>query len=150
MQLIKAIYQSSLEDYIMPKERLIQFSLHGNDTGSLCAYDSSDLVPFDIKRVFTVIAKEHQIRGNHAHKKCTQLLVCVSGEIEVVCDNGSEKSVYLLSNMGQGLLIPAGIWASEKYICENSVLMVLCDRGYELDDYIHNYEDFKIIKEMSF
>lgn len=127
----------------MPIEKLIQFSLHENDTGSLCAYESGDLVPFDIKRIFTVIANENEIRGNHAHKKCSQLLVCVSGEIEVVCENGLEKSVYHLSNMGQGLLIPAGIWASEKYILEGSVLMVLCDRGYESDDYIHDYEGFK-------
>jgi dTDP-4-dehydrorhamnose 3,5-epimerase-like enzyme len=127
----------------MPIEKLIQFSLHVNENGSLCAYESSDLVPFDIKRIFTVVAKENDIRGNHAHKKCSQLLVCVSGEIEVNCDNGAKKSIYHLDNMGQGLLIPAGIWASQKYICEDSVLMVLCDRGFESDDYIHDYEDFE-------
>ena len=45
--------------------------------------------------------------------------------------------------MGKGLLIPAGIWAFEKYINEGSVLMVLCDQAYEKDDYIFNYEEFK-------
>ena len=127
----------------MPIERLIQFSMHADDSGSLCAYESGDMVPFDIKRIFTVAAKENEVRGNDAHKICSQLLVCVSGKIEVVCDNGTDESVYQLDNMGQGLLIPPGIWASEKYISAGSVLMVLCDRGYESDDYIQDYEDFK-------
>ena len=123
--------------------KLIKFSLHANDASSLCVYESGDLVPFEIKRVFTVNAKENVIRGNHAHKKCSQLLVCVSGEIEVTTDNGIEKTVFKLSNLAQGLLIPAGIWASEKYISEGSILMVLCDSYYDADDYVYDYEDFK-------
>jgi len=123
--------------------KLIKFSLHANDASSLCVYESGDLVPFEIKRVFTVNAKENVIRGNHVHKKCSQLLVCVSGEIEVTTDNGIEKTVFKLSNLDQGLLIPAGIWASEKYIGEGSILMVLCDSYYDADDYVYDYEDFK-------
>jgi hypothetical protein len=45
--------------------------------------------------------------------------------------------------MGKGLLIPSSIWASQKYIHEGSVLMVLCDRIYDKNDYIFNYEEFK-------
>jgi len=127
----------------MPIVKLIKFSLHANDTSSLCVYESGDLVPFEIKRVFTVNAKENVIRGNHAHKKCSQLLVCISGEIEVTTDNGIEKTVFKLSNLAQGLIIPAGIWASEKYISEGSILMVLCDSYYDADDYVYDYEDFK-------
>jgi hypothetical protein len=70
-------------------------------------------------------------------------LVCVSGEIEIICDDGLNQRIYRLSEMGKGLLIPAGIWATEKYINEGSVLMVLCDRIYDKNDYIFNYEEFK-------
>ena len=127
----------------MLKEKIIQFEVHSNSSGNLCVYESDDGVPFDIKRIFTVMAKKNEIRGNHAHKICQQLLVCVSGEIEVTCDDGLNQRIYRLSEMGKGLLIPAGIWASEKYINEGSVLMVLCDQAYEKNDYIFNYEEFK-------
>jgi len=127
----------------MLKEKIIQFEVHSNSTGNLCVYESDDGVPFDIKRIFTVMAKKNEIRGNHAHKICQQLLVCVSGEIEVICDDGLNQRTYRLSEMGKGLLIPPGIWASEKYINEGSVLMVLCDQAYEKNDYIFNYEEFK-------
>ena len=127
----------------MLKEKIIQFEVHSNSSGNLCVYESDDGVPFDIKRIFTVMAKKNEIRGNHAHKICQQLLVCVSGEIEVICDDGLNQRIYRLSEMGKGLLIPPGIWASEKYINEGSVLMVLCDQAYEKNDYIFNYEEFK-------
>ena len=97
----------------------------------------------NLKRVFFLKAKKNCFRGNHAHKICQQLLVCVSGEIEVICDDGLNQRIYRLSEMGKGLLIPPGIWASEKYINEGSVLMVLCDQAYEKNDYIFNYEEFK-------
>jgi len=127
----------------MLKEKIIQFEVHSNSSGNLCVYESDDGVPFDIKRIFTVMAKKNEIRGNHAHKICQQLLVCVSGEIEVICDDGLNQRIYRLSEMGKGLLIPPRIWASEKYINEGSVLMVLCDQAYEKNDYIFNYEEFK-------
>ena len=127
----------------MLKEKIIQFEVHSNSSGNLCVYESDDGVPFDIKRIFTVMAKKNEIRGNHAHKICQQLLVCVSGEIEVICDDGLNQRIYRLSEMGKGLLIPAGMWATEKYINEGSVLMVLCDRIYDKNDYIFNYEEFK-------
>jgi len=127
----------------MLKEKIIQFEVHSNSSGNLCVYESDDGVPFDIKRIFTVMAKKNEIRGNHAHKICQQLLVCVSGEIEVICDDGLNQRIYRLSKMGKGLLIPAGMWATEKYINEGSVLMVLCDRIYDKNDYIFNYEEFK-------
>ena len=127
----------------MPKVKLIQFPLHPAYTSRLCVYESGDFVPFEIKRVFTVTAKKNVIRGNHAHKKCSQLLVCIYGEIEVTLDNGNEKTVYKLSSIDQGLLIPAGIWASEKYIDKDSTLMVLCDNYYDSDDYIYDYEEYK-------
>jgi dTDP-4-dehydrorhamnose 3,5-epimerase-like enzyme len=127
----------------MQTAKLIKFSDEVCIDSSLYVYETGSLLPFDIKRVFTVISKVGIIRGNHAHKKCSQLLVCVSGEIEVITDNGNQEVAYKLSDMSQGLLIPPGIWASQKYLEQNSVLMVLCDALYDAGDYIHNYDYFK-------
>jgi dTDP-4-dehydrorhamnose 3,5-epimerase-like enzyme len=83
------------------------------------------------------------IRGNHAHKQCLQLLICVSGQIRVSCDDGSFVIHHLLDSMNCGLLVPPGIWAREEYMTDGAVLMVLCDRSYEEGDYIRDYNDFK-------
>ncbi len=126
----------------------IHFQMHEDENGVLYVYECGRHVPFDIRRVFTVFARCGDVRGDHAHRKCTQLLVCVSGEIRVSCDDGSVVTQYLLDNMGMGLLVPPGIWAKEEYIVGDAVLMVLCDRGYEADDYIRDYNDFKTFLEL--
>ena len=127
----------------MAPATLINFPTHEDTNGTLGVYECGKLVPFDIRRVFTVSASKDDVRGDHAHKKCTQLLVCISGQIRVSCDDGSVVTQYLLDNMSMGLLVPPGIWASEEYLENATVLMVLCDRGYEADDYIRDYKKFK-------
>ena len=127
----------------MTTATLINFPTHEDSNGTLGVYECGKQVPFDIQRVFTVSASKFDVRGDHAHKKCTQLLVCISGKIRVSCDDGLVVTQYLLDNMSTGLLVPPGIWASEEYLEHASALMVLCDRSYEGDDYIRDYNDFK-------
>lgn len=127
----------------MAKAEQIQFVKHVDINGSLCAYDTSHHVPFEIKRVFTVTAQTDDIRGNHAHKECTQLLICVSGKIHITCDSGSDITQFELDDMSKGLLVPPGNWTRQQYKMNGSVLMVLCDQSYDPDDYIFDYEEFK-------
>lgn len=122
---------------------VVHFKKYEEPNGVLWVYEGGQQVPFDIRRVFTVSARAGDTRGDHAHKQCTQLLICVSGKIRVSCDNGSVAAHHLLDSMNIGLLVPPGIWAKEEYMTDGAVLMVLCDRGYEADDYIRDYNDFK-------
>jgi len=127
----------------MAPATLISFPTHEDGNGILGVYECGEHVPFDIHRVFTISASAGDIRGDHAHKKCTQLLVCISGKIHVTCDDGSAVDRYVLDNMGDGLLIPPGIWAKQEYLVDGAVLMVLCDHVYEADDYVRDYNDFR-------
>ncbi len=121
----------------------VHFPRYLDPNGDLCVYEAGQQVPFDIRRIFTVSALAGDIRGDHAHKLCSQLLVCVSGQIRVVCDDGAVVTHHQLDSMNYGLLVPPGIWSREEYITDGAVLMVLCDRNYEEDDYIRDYNDFK-------
>ena len=91
-----------------------------DQTGGLCAIEGGIDAPFDILRVFTVSALKGSIRGEHAHKKCSQFMVCVSGAIEVICDDGIEETTYQLDSPSAGLNVEPGVWAKEKYLTENS------------------------------
>ena len=82
-------------------------------------------------------------RGQHAHRDCTQFLICSHGAVEVLCDDGSEVTSFILDRPEIGLLIPPSIWAQQSYLVDNSVLTVLCDRPYEPNDYIRNYDEYK-------
>ena len=94
---------------------------------------------FRLKRVFIVNGKNGEVRGGHAHKKCTQILICISGEV-IVEINKKEK--VFLSIPHNGLIIPPLIWSSQKYATDKSMLMVFCDYKYDEKDYIRNYSEY--------
>ena len=65
------------------------------------------------------------------------------------CDDSSTTEIYVLDKPNFGLFIPPGIWADQKYIENNTILTVLCDRPFEEADYLRNYEDFKLFSKQN-
>ena len=122
--------------------KIIDLPHHFEENGDLIVMEKFKNVPFEIQRVFVVRAPKGAIRGQHSHIKCTQLLTCPSGIIDVQCDDGKNKSYFTLNHPNMALLIPPGIWAQQTYTVENSILTVLCDRIYEAEDYIREYNIF--------
>jgi len=124
--------------------KLIELPYHKEINGDLVvAEEENSVIPFSIRRVFNVRAQKGHIRGRHAHRHCSQLLICTNGAVEVKCDDISTNEIYVLDKPNLGLLISPGIWTEQKYIENNTILTVLCDRRYEEEDYLRNYDDFK-------
>lgn len=122
--------------------KLYNLPIHTDEYGFLTVMQDNLLPPFTISRIFTVFGVKNAERGKHAHIKCSQLLVCMSGQILVSCSDGEEKIDFLLNKPSLSLLIPPGIWSEQKYLTDNSILTVFCDRVYESNDYIHDFSDF--------
>lgn len=121
--------------------KVLYFPNNIDERGELVVMEN-DFVPFNISRVFTVSSvKRGSIRGKHAHKKCTQLMVCISGSVDVICRDVKNQIKYRLDKPNMGLLVPPGIFAEQKYNNDTSTLMVMCDMPYDPEDYIHNIED---------
>tara|TARA_R100000995_G_C3416976_1_gene92095 strand:- start:161 stop:580 length:420 start_codon:yes stop_codon:yes gene_type:complete len=116
--------------------------------GNLVPIESKHDIPFDMKRIFYVYGVQNQDdRGKHSHYKTKQVLICLNGEVKVVCDDGKNKQSYTLSKPNQALYIPEMIWDEQVYKSEDSVLLVLANTHYNTDDYIENYEEFVKLKE---
>jgi len=128
--------------------KLIELPYHKENNGDLVVVEG-EIIPFSIKRVFNVRQQKGDIRGKHAHRHCSQLLICTNGAVEVKCDDISTTEIYVLDKPNFGLFIPPGIWADQKYIENNTILTVLCDRPYEEADYLRNYEDFKLFSKQN-
>ena len=119
----------------------IELKTFKDNKGHLIPIESDGLM--DIKRIFYVLnTPENITRGKHAHKKTKQLLICLNGKCEVICDDGKNKKTYLLEKPDKGLLIPETIWAEEKYLTNETILMVICNTKYSEDDYIFDYNKF--------
>ena len=122
--------------------KIIQLIYFPEERGNLVVMENYKSCPFAISRAFSVRAPINMIRGQHAHKDCAQFLVCLNGEVEVTCDDGIEKKLFLLDSPKKGLYIPKSIWQIQKYIKKDSVLLFLCDQPYDVNEYINNYDDF--------
>lgn len=129
--------------YPISAVRPIDLPHHMEDNGDLIVMEALIHVPFAIARVFVVRAPTGAIRGQHAHRACAQFFTCPTGSVAVLCDDGSKIATYILDRPNVGLLVPPSIWAQQTYQAPGSILTVVCDRPYEANDYIRDYEAFK-------
>ena len=109
--------------------------------------EAAPQVPFRIERMFALAAPASAKRGRHAHRLCSQFMICVSGAVDVICEDGHKQTAFVLDRRNLALLVPPGVWNTVKFRQHRSVLVVLCDRIYEPDDYIHDYDEFLSFRE---
>ena len=122
--------------------RTIDLPRHRRDDGEIVVAEVGAKAPFAIARMFMVRGSLGAERGKHAHRLCSQLMLCVHGAIEVICADGREQRTFTLDRSNLALLVPPTIWNSVIFRKMDSVLVVLCDRPYEEHDYIREYPEF--------
>jgi len=120
---------------------LITLPRHARADGQVVVAEAAAQVPFAIARLFTITAPAGAERGRHAHRLCSQFMICVSGAVDVVCDDGRDCCTFVLDQNNLALVVHPTIWNTIIYR-QYSVVVVLCDRPYEADDYIHDYAEF--------
>lgn len=128
---------------IKPKVELVNFNILGDERGSLISLENSRNIGFDIKRMYYIYSTKKNIsRGFHAHKKLKQLLIAVSGSVDVYCEYQNKKQQYSLNSPNIGLVLEGPVWHIMKNFSDDAVLIVLADDFYDENDYIREYEIF--------
>lgn len=111
------------------------------NSGVLASIDVATNTFWPIERVFFISSESNEERGNHAHKTCKQLFVCISGILKILCKDGTNEKEFILNGLGNTLYIPPGIWVSIK-MEPNTSVAVITDQEYDDADYIRNWESF--------
>ena len=112
------------------------------DSNGLLVINSQMEEPFSVKRVFTVLAPSGALRGQHAHRSCSQFLMAPTGEIVVAVNDGDISVEHRLGNSTLGLLIPPMVWTTQFFTSDHSSLLVLCDQEYDESDYIREWDEY--------
>lgn len=111
--------------------------------GSLSVGEIGQHIPFEVKRYFLVFdVPSAETRGEHAHHQCHQFLICVSGSVAVVADDGRHRQEFLLDKPNRGIHLPPMTWGIQYKYSKEAVLMVLASHHYNGADYIRNYDEF--------
>lgn len=101
-------------------------------------------VPFAVIRFFVVTqVPPHTTRGDHAHKRAHQMLICVHGSCEVDVDDGSSQQSFVLDTSGVGLYVPPLSWCTQRDHSADCVLLVFASEQYDPDEYIRDFADFR-------
>lgn len=132
----------------MTLANFIAFQSKGDDRGSLVTLESAKNIPFEIKRVYYIFdTKSGVVRGLHAHKDLSQVMVCLKGSCRIVLDSGLTKEEVELNSCDRGLVIEKMIWHEMHDFSADCILLVLANEHYDESDYIRDYDEFlKVIR----
>jgi acetyltransferase-like isoleucine patch superfamily enzyme/dTDP-4-dehydrorhamnose 3,5-epimerase-like enzyme len=123
--------------------RLVELPFISDLRGSLTFAEVGQKLPFEPKRYFIVFDVESkEVRGEHAHRRLHQFLICVKGSCAVVVDDGKNRYEYALDRPNLGIYIPPMVWGIQYKYTEDAMLLVLASDVYDSDDYIRDYDEF--------
>ena len=127
----------------MSLTKIIQLPKISDPRGNLTFLQSSDQLPFIIKRVFWIYdVPGGETRGGHAYKSQLELIVALSGSFDVVVFDGKETIKYHLNRSYSGLFIPAKVWRHMENFSTNSLSLHLSDANYDSNDYLWDKHNF--------
>ncbi len=112
-------------------------------SGKLLPITFNNKFPIKVKRMFFIYGKKKYKRGDHAHKKCSQVFIPIKGKIKInIKYRKTKKSVLLSANRSRSLFVPPKIWSSVEFLNNNALVLVLTDYEYDFKDYIETYKEF--------
>lgn len=112
--------------------------------GNLAVLENSKL-PFESKRVYYLYdVPSGSNRGGHAHINLKQLVIPLSGSFELVLKDGVSEKVILLNKPSRGVIIHEMIWREIRNFSAGAVCLVLASEEYLEEDYIRDWEEFKL------
>lgn len=134
---------AKVEDTLVKGVRLHRLPAFADMRGTLSVAEFEHDLPFVPKRHFVVYnVPSRETRGEHAHRRCHQFLVCVHGSVRVLADDGTHRQEFLLSAPDQGIHLPPMTWGTQYRYSADAVLLVFASEGYDSDEYIRSYDEF--------
>jgi hypothetical protein len=132
----------------LDKCKIIELPKIEDIRGNLTFIEANEHVPYDIKRVYYLYdVPGGEKRGGHAHKSLEQFIIAASGSFDVILDDGVDRKRYHLNRSYYGLYIPTMIWRELDNFSSGSVCVVLASEHFNEEDYIRDYNEFKMLDE---
>ena len=115
--------------------------------GSLSFIEAKKHIPFVIQRSYWIYdVPGGEVRGGHAYRKNKEFIVALSGSFDVVLNDGEKEERFSLNRSYYGLFIPKMYWRRLENFSTNSLALIVSDRGYDANDYVRDFIEFKNLK----
>lgn len=121
-----------------------------DERGNLSFLEGNHHVPFEIMRTYWIYdVPGGEVRGGHSYINNQEVIIALSGSLDVVVDDGVTKKCFSLNRSYYGLYIPNGIWRHMENFSTNSLAFVVASQKYNVDDYQYDYLSFKRKNEIN-
>tara|TARA_Y100001958_G_C20897038_1_gene320792 strand:- start:154 stop:570 length:417 start_codon:yes stop_codon:yes gene_type:complete len=130
------------------KPSLINFSIYPQYNGTLIPFYTNVHFPksFILKRFFILYGKSKHFRADHAHKKCSQIIIPLRGRISITIKGKNYLRNFELSKKKKkGITIPPYNWIKINFQNNEDSLLTLCNYKYDKKEYISNFTNFQKI-----
>ncbi len=125
---------------------LVSIPIISDSRGEIGVVEATRLTGFDFRRVYYLFGTEGETsRGAHAHKTLKQLIVCLHGSVTVKLEYVGGVVEFGLSDPSKGILVPAGCWRDLTGFSDDAAVAVLASEEFDEEDYIRDYDEFKIL-----
>jgi UDP-2-acetamido-3-amino-2,3-dideoxy-glucuronate N-acetyltransferase len=140
---IVAAHESNIGETSVGGVTIYRLPVFADLRGSLSVGEFPQQVPFVPRRYFIVYdVPGKDVRGEHAHRRCHQFLVCLRGSLSVVVDDGKSSEEIALDRPSIGLYLPPMVWAVQYRYSADALLLVFASEPYDAGDYIRDYDEF--------
>lgn len=115
--------------------------------GNLSFFEHPNQLPFVIERTYWIYdVPGGEVRGSHAFKEQQEFIIALSGSFDVILHDGLKEEKFSLNRSYKGLFIPKMYWRSLENFSTNSLALIVSDKLYNANDYIRDFEQFKVLK----
>ncbi len=130
-----------------PIAKIIDLPKLLDERGNLSFIESSNHIPFNIRRTYWIYdVPGGQYRDGHAFRSQEEFIVALSGSFDIVINDGQKEQRFHMARSNYGLYIPAMTWRSIDNFSTNSVVLVLASTNFSEEEYIRDFEQFKLLK----
>ena len=128
---------------------IVHLPIVHSEAGNITSVNNQKEIAFTVKRVYYLYdVPGGETRGGHGHFELHQLILAGSGSFDITVDDGRIRRSFRLNRPDYGLYLPPGLWRELENFSSGSICLVLASEVYDSTDYLRDYEEFKIFKEL--
>jgi len=130
----------------MDQAKIIHLPKILDSRGNLSFFENGNQIPFDIERTYWIYdVPVGELRGSHAFKKSREFIIALSGSFDIVLNDGTKEEKYNLNRSCNGVYVPNFLWRRLENFSTNSLALIVSSISYDPNDYIRDFEEFKVI-----
>jgi len=128
--------------------KLVQLPKILDERGNLSFFENEKQVPFVIARTYWIYdVPGGETRGGHAYKTLQEMIIALSGSLDIVLNDGKEEKRYSLNRSYNALYVPRLMWRHMENFSTNSLALIVADQGYNADEYIRDFDMFRTLTQ---